>query len=518
MQPVLSADEMRSCDEAAIRDFGIAGMVLMENAGKAIAERCRDLSAPLQGKSVVVFCGKGNNGGDGFVAGRHLANAEAMVTIVLFDPPARFKGDAKQNLVIAQKIARKEREHLRFVRYSRSLLATLKPDLVIDGIFGTGFSGKLPASQAGAVRWMNAQRCPVVAVDIPSGINGTSGVMANEAVRATETVTMGALKSGLIHNDGRERCGSIKVVDIGIPSVVFRRRRDQTMLIGTADVRNALPVRSQTAHKYAVGKVFVLAGSRGFTGAAALAASAALRTGAGAVVLAAPDTVYPILAKKLSEAIVIPLPSTPDGTIAPNAAETIRERMEWADSTVMGPGLSRNGETQSLVRELVGSASGKLVLDADALTAIAGTNVLKSSKAEIILTPHSGEFSRLNNQSAKEIDRNRVDAARNFLRQPRRTLVLKGAPTAVADGKGTVYLNSTGNPGMATVGSGDVLSGIIGSLWAQGMEAGAASWSGVFLHGLAGDLAAGERGQRSVVAGDLIEFLPKAFQQVGEGD
>lgn len=518
MRPVLSADEMRTCDAAAVRDFGVPGLLMMENAGKGVAAECLSLCEP-GATAVVIFCGKGNNGGDGLVAARHLANHKVDVTVVLFDAPDAFKGDAKKNLDIVSRIRQKGDGNLTMVRYKPSLLSSLKPTLIVDAMFGTGFSGSMPKAQSEAVQWINRQSCPVVAVDIPSGINGTDGTKGNLAVKASVTVTMGGLKLGLLCNDGRDHIGRLSVIDLGIPDLVFRqKRKNPTFMVEMSDVNAALPQRHESANKYTVGKVFVLAGSRGFTGAAALTATAVLRIGAGAAVLGTPESVYPILAKKLSEAIVVPLPSTENGSLSRAGMDVILERMEWADVTIMGPGLSRDPETQTLLQELVAKAGGNLLLDADALSAVSGNNLVHRSKTKMILTPHTGECSRLTGMSSKEIERRRVDVARNFSRKEGVTLVLKGAPTATAAMDGSVYLNSTGNPGMATVGSGDVLSGIIGGLWAQGMPPESAAWSGAFVHGLAGNFAAEKVGQQSLVAGDLIEFLPRALQSLGEED
>ncbi|MBI3586633.1 MAG: NAD(P)H-hydrate dehydratase, partial [Ignavibacteriales bacterium] len=302
----------------------------------------------------------------------------------------------------------------------------------------------------------------------------------------------------------------------GIPQVVSSSPKFKTHLVEARDVGGMLPPRPSTAHKYTVGKVFVLAGSKGYTGAAALCATAVLKSGAGAVVLGTPESVYPVLAKKLTEPIVIPLPATSEGTVAKTGYDVILERANWADVLVVGPGLSQNPETQELICELVTHYSGNIVIDADGLNAIAKMFLKKKQliKGPCILTPHGGEFSRLTGKSSKEIETNRIESARIFATATKRTIVLKGAPTATASADGHVYLNSTGNPGMATVGSGDVLTGLIAALWAQGMEQTAAAYSGVFLHGLAGDLASTEYGERSLVAHDLIDFLSQAFKDV----
>lgn len=520
MQTVVTAEEMRWCDKTSIRTYGIAGLLLMENAGKAAAQLCEQHFGPLANQQATIVCGKGNNGGDGFVVARHLLNVGARVVVVLMDSPKLLKGDAKTNFGILKKLQKESADSLRIQQFKRSMLSALSDsNIIIDAMFGTGFSGAVRQPYSDVIQWMNRQKAPVVSVDIPSGVNGTTGVVENLAVKAALTPTFGLLKTGLLCNQGRDHVGNVELVDIGIPHVVSRSLRFKTHLVEAGDVREMLPRRPSTAHKYNMGKVFVLAGSKGYTGAAALCATAVLRGGAGAVVLGTPESVYPVLAKKLTEPIVIPLPATSEGTIAKAGYDTILERANWADVVVVGPGLSQNPETQELICELVTHYSGNIVIDADGLNAIAkmGLKKGKGIKGEFILTPHSGEFSRLTGKSSKEIETSRIESARMFATATKGTIVLKGAPTATASADGSVYLNSTGNPGMATVGSGDVLTGLIAALWAQGMEQEAAAYSGVFLHGFAGDLASKAYGERSLVAHDLIDFLSQAFKDVELG-
>jgi NAD(P)H-hydrate epimerase len=270
------------------------------------------------------------------------------------------------------------------------------------------------------------------------------------------------------------------------------------------------------AHKYSVGKVLVVAGSKGFTGAAVMTALSALRAGAGAVMLAVPESVYGVVARKVSEPIVVPLPSTATGSIAADAIPTLLERLAWCDVAAIGPGLSRHPETQDVVRALLLQSTKSIVLDADGLNLLAemGTSVVKRSKAHCILTPHAGEFARLTGEAASEVEAGRVVKSRSLARRLGCVVVLKGAPTVTAVPGGEVFVNSTGNPGMATVGAGDVLTGVVAGLWAQGMQEEAAAYGGVFLHGLAGDLARRRLGERSMVAGDIIAMLPSAFQRL----
>lgn len=517
MKHIVSVEEMRWCDEIAIKEYGIPAKILMESAGLNTAGIIRQEFSPLESKNIAVFCGKGNNGGDGFVAARALINYCARINIVLLALPSEFKGDTKDNFKILQVLAKKTKNRITIRRYSKKILSTLpKPDIIIDAIFGTGFSGYVRKPFSDVINWINKQNAKIIAVDIPSGVDGTTGAVDNCAVRAGLTVTMGCIKSGLLCNQGRELSGIVQVADIGIPNLILEDSKLKTFLAEKSDVKNVLPKRPVHAHKYSVGKVMVLAGSKGLTGAAALCCESAYRAGAGAVVLGTPEPVYPILARKLTETMAFPLPATDAGTLSLNALEKIREKLEWADVLVVGPGLSQNTETQRLILKILFEYRGKVLVDADGLNAIAaeGISKLRSSRAQFILTPHVGEFSRLTKLSSTEIEKNRINTARDLSKKNQITVVLKGVPTVVASKDGSAILNSTGNPGMATAGAGDVLSGIIAGLWAQGMLDKEAAWTGVYLHGLSGDMAAEKVGVRGIVANDLIEYLPAAMQSV----
>lgn len=522
MERVVTADEMKWCDRTTIRDIGIPGLVLMENAGAAVVRCIHETLGTLAARHFVVFCGKGNNGGDGFVIARRLSGAGSNVTVILTSPPGELKGDALLNFSVLKKISSRVVPPVTIQRFSVSILDELHHiDGVVDAIFGTGFSGRVKQPIVDLIDWINRQSVPVFSVDVPSGVQATSGVVENTAVRATHTITFGLRKTGLLLNSGQTNAGNVRIADIGIPNVVTESKTlSSTFLVDGGDVRNVLPQRPKTANKYSVGKVLVIAGSRGLTGAAALCASAALRSGAGAVMLATPEAVYPILARKLSEVMVMPLPSTDNGTLSLKSYEALKSRLEWADVLAIGPGLSQNAETQSLILRLLSEARGRIVLDADGLNAVAAAGIasLKKSKSDIILTPHSGEFARLVKKASEEVDQNRIDLPRSFAKQSGATVVLKGAPTVSATPHGVVYVNSTGNPGMATVGSGDVLTGIISGLWAQGTTPGSAAFGGVYIHGLAGDIAKQEFGERSLIASDMIACLPRAFSSVESGE
>ncbi len=517
MRTIVSAKEMRWCDEATIHKHGVPSLMLMENAGRGVAETAVRECGPPEGKRVLIFCGKGNNGGDGFVAARHLLIAGANVTVLMLSSARTLRGDARSNYDFLARLKKSETGTLSIKPFSHLLLKTLhKQDLIIDAIFGTGFSGEVREPSLSAIHWINSQRVPVLSVDIPSGVDGTSGIVVNTAVKASWTATFGLVKTGLLCNQGQDHVGTLKTIDIGISKTVSRSKSLKTFLVEQEDVHRVLPQRPSTANKYSVGKVFVLAGAKGYTGAAYLCAMAALRAGAGAVMLGIPEAVYTVVARRLAEAIVKPLPSTKEGTIALNALGEIEEKLKWADVAVLGPGLSTNAETQEVIAAILRKHRGKMVVDADALRAVAdiGLAELRKLKGKFILTPHAGEYSRITGVPAKEIEANRIEMARTGSSQGKATIVLKGGPTATGIPDGSVYLNSTGNPGMATVGSGDVLAGIIAALWAQGVPQNSAAFAGVFLHGLAGDVARDIFGERSIIAQDLIDQLPAAMKKV----
>ena len=517
MQNVVSAEEMRWCDETTIHTYGVPGSLLMENAGRGVVEIIKQKYSGLESKKILIVCGKGNNGGDGFVIARLLSNSCAKISVLLMASLPELKGDTKKNLIILRRFAKKSRHQITLHLYSKRLLSSIpKPDIIVDAMFGTGFAGTVRKPFADVIDWINNQGTQIVAVDIPSGVNGTTGVVENCAVRANITVTFGFIKSGLLCNQGRELVSSVSTVDIGIPNSITKDKRLRTSLIEKSDVRRIIPKRPMHAYKYSVGKVLVLAGSKGLTGAAALCSTSAMRVGAGAVVLGTPELVYPILARKLTEVMAFPLPATSDGTLSLDALDGIRDRFSWADVLIIGPGLSRNLETQQLIFKLLLEYRGKVLVDADGLNAIAanGISKLRSPHVQFILTPHVGEFSRLTGLPSIEVEHRRIEAACVLAKQIGATVVLKGVPTVTASRDGKCFLNSTGNPGMATAGSGDVLSGIIAGLWAQGMSDVEAAYAGVYFHGLSGDLAAKKMGERGLLANDLIDYLPAAMQLI----
>jgi NAD(P)H-hydrate epimerase len=522
MEPVLTSAGMKALDRYAVKALGIPSFALMENAGKGVADALIRRYGDPAGKKILVFCGKGNNGGDGLVAARHLLGKGAEIGIVMMADPVKLHGDAKKNYKILKKLlADCSLRGATFFRWrsSREPANLPRPDIVVDAIFGTGFSGNVTGGYKSAIEWINTFTGKIVSIDIPSGLNGDDGTVRNVAVRASYTITMGYRKTGLILNDGMTYTGTVEVVDIGLPQFLRKRPVGDQLLLESRNIREWLPVRSSQSHKHSVGKVLIAAGSRGFTGAPSLTSVASMRSGAGSAILAVPASVHPVLARKVREVIVLALPESGDGSFSPEAYEELAKRFSWADVLAVGPGLSTSEGARELVYNILGRCALPLVLDADALNIIAGNPrlLLRRRSQECILTPHIGEFSRLTGVAAAEIAGKRITLASEFARKYRLTLVLKGSPTIIASEEGGIFLNPTGNPGMATAGSGDVLTGMIAGLWAQGMGRVEAACSAVYLHGLAGDLARGEFGERGLMAGDIEHKIPAALARVSGG-
>lgn len=507
---------MRACDRFAIEKLKLPGLLLMENAGRGVVETMQEHYGALRGKSVVLFCGKGSNGGDGFVAARHLFNLGAMVTVVLVGKKANLQGDARINFSSLQNIAKLSDAGARCQIIGGSITRILgvlpKPDFIIDALFGTGFSGEIRGEAGQVIEYINRTDAKTVSVDVPSGVNSDSGQTAKSAVKADLTVTFGAKKIGITIGEGREYAGLVKVIDISIPQIVLDKFAPLTFEVQQTDVRRVLPLRSPKAHKHSVGKVLVVAGSAGLTGAAALTSTSVLRAGAGTVVLLTPGPVYPILAKKLTEVMVRPLEEN-------LTYDSIEKQVDWADVVVVGPGLSTASDARELVWSIVQRCGKPLLIDADGLNVLAmDMAVLKKKRSKnIVLTPHAGEFARLSGLSSALIEEQRVVTAREFAREHKVTLVLKGAPTVTANEHGKLFINSTGNPGMATAGAGDVLSGLVAGLWGQGMERSEAAYAGVFIHGLAGDMARAAYGEKSMMATDIQNEISSALRFVEEG-
>jgi NAD(P)H-hydrate epimerase len=512
--PVLTAGEMRQVDRRAIEVHGIPGAVLMENAGCGAADLVLHALGELgrrRGGRVAVVCGKGGNGGDGFVVARRLAQRGVRASAWLVASPGEVGGDAAGALAALVRVG----DAPRSAGDSEALAGALREaDLVVDALLGTGSRGAPEGRVAAAISAINASGRPVVALDIPSGLPADGGPAPGPAVRATLTATFAGLKRGLVTGPGLDLAGRVAVVPIGVPPGEVARGV-ATFLIERDDVAARFPPRPRHAHKGTYGHLLIVAGSLGKTGAAALAAHAAMRAGAGLATVATAASQQPVVAALVREAMTAALAETPGGSLAAKAGAAIGELAEARDALAVGPGLGLDPDTQALARALARGVPRPMVLDADALTALAGDlAALAAAPAPRCLTPHPGEMARLAGASVAAVEADRIETARAFARAHRVHLVLKGAGTVVADPAGPVYVNPTGNPGMASGGMGDVLTGIAGAFLARGLDATGALQAAVYLHGLAADLAARRTGLEALVAGDVADAMGEAFAAV----
>lgn len=510
-----TSDQMAAIDLRAEQEFGVPTLLLMEGAGRGVAAAAlRMVRSPRPG--VVVVSGKGNNGGDGLVAARLLRTSGWRATAILLARDAELSRDAAVNLLAARnsgvEVANLDSTSLPGLRAVLS-----GADLVVDALFGTGFRGPAVGLAARAIEAINACGKPILSVDIPSGVNSDTGAVEGPAVRASATVTMGLPKIGLIHPPGAAYAGQVWVADIGHPRRLLEDPAVRAALVTCEMVSEAIPERRLDSHKGEAGRVLVVAGSVGHSGAAALAAYGALRSGAGLVTLAVPRAIYPIVGPAVIEGMPLPLADA-DGAFAPEAADAVSGMCASADAVAAGPGLSRTAGPVAVVKRLLADCPVPMVLDADALNILAeNPGLLSGPRAPIVLTPHPGEMARLLGARVDEIQRHRLEAARAASERFGAVVVLKGARTVVADPGGEAFVIATGNPGMAAGGMGDVLTGMVAALLGQGLPPLAAGWAGAYLHGLAGDLAGAERGPVGILASEVADHVPAALAAVRAG-
>jgi NAD(P)H-hydrate epimerase len=498
MRPILSPDETRELDRRSA-ERGILVLDLMERAGAGVARAALRLLGGAYGRRTVVVCGTGNNGGDGLVAARLLHRRGVSVSAILLADPSGLGGPAAENL------GRLDRAGVRWCRFSAAGLRreVARADLSVDAIFGTGFHGAPEGPFAEAIGIVN-DGPPVLAVDIPSGVDGATGAAGGAAVRAEATVTFGALKPGLVFHPGAELAGVVEVADIGFPPDLVR---SDVWLMEAADAAALVPTRPEEAHKRSTGTVLLVAGSRAMTGAAILATRAAYRAGAGLVTLALPESIVPVVQAALPEPVFLPVPQTEGGAISEDAWPALEERLEGVRAVAIGPGLSTDPSTGALVRRLVAESPVPVVLDADGLNAFAGRGTdLARRRSEAVLTPHEGEFARVTGPSGED----RVERVRAAARAFDCTVLLKGPRTLVAERSGSVSVNPTGGPVLATGGTGDVLTGTIAALVARGLPGADAARLGAYVHGAAGSIAGAVFGEGTTAA-DLPDLLPEAM-------
>lgn len=511
--PVYTSAQMRRTDAAAIKGVGIPGVVLMERAGMAVAEHL--LEHFCEHHCFLVLAGKGNNGGDGFVAARHLWESGAEVRVFAAAAAKEYKGDSLVNLRILGKLG-VEVFHAPSAAVLKRALST--DCIIVDAIFGTGFSGEPRGKAAEMIKTaalaVRMNGTPVVAVDIASGVNASTGEAGRTSLPANTTVTFHSPKVGHFVSPGSFLSGDIILADIGIPQELSA---DADHFLADGDeVALLVPPKMDYDNKFSVGRVLVAGGSTGLTGAACLASQAALRAGAGVVTAAVPASLNPVFEQKLLEVMTLPLADTGSGNLSEKALDRLLAAADGFGCVALGPGLGRDHETAALVRKFLARSAAPVVLDADGLNAVAGKlAALKRRQGATVLTPHAGELAHLLEITSNEVETHRLASAKAAAKKAGAIVLLKGSSTIVTDGIETVLCPS-GNPGLATAGAGDVLTGMIATLVAKGLRPFDAAAAGAFLHGLAADLAAEEMGEDNLVSSDLIDYLPLAFTSLKE--
>lgn len=512
---VATAQQIAELDRRASEEFGVPTATLMENAGRHVAQVASRLIDQRDARRVAVLVGKGNNGGDGLVAARHLRKRPVDVTAYLIGPESDLTGDAGKALEAA-KDARVQIHGVAAAARPEDFEDWLdQADILVDALFGTGFRGPAREPAASMIIAANRSGKPIVAVDIPSGLNADTGRPEGPCIRAHATVTMGLPKVGLVIYPGAEYVGQLYVADIGYPKDLQDKPGGPTRLVMADMVRSRIPQRRPDSHKGTFGTVLVIAGAVGYSGAPVMTVMGALRTGAGLVKVGVPKAIYEIVASKITEGMPSPLPDE-DGALAPEAVDRILDMADSATAIAVGPGLSNVQGPAEVVSALLRTTK-PLVIDADGLNVLAGKTDRLPRSAPTIITPHPGELGRLLGISAADVQKDRLQAARTAAASFRCVVVLKGARTVVALRDGEAFIIPTGNPGMATGGMGDVLTGAIASLLGQGLDPLSAAYAGAYLHGLAGDLLASDRGQVGMLATEVANYLPAAIRRVQAG-
>ncbi len=515
---LVTAEEMQRMDRTTIESFGIPGRVLMENAGRGATDFFLEAVYRNHPGAVGIAAGRGNNGGDGFVMARYLHQQGLPVTVFLLAQRDLIQGDAAANLKLLDSMGVPVVVMADGAAFESQKTLLHQQHTWIDAILGTGLSSDVRGYLRTAIDFINQQGRPVFAVDIASGLNADSGQVCGVCIRAAATATFGFAKVGHLSYPGRTLTGQLKVIEIGIPSHVAANQGCRQRLITPGSLKRAMPERTATAHKGHTGHLLVLAGSPGKTGAAAMTATAAMRAGAGLVTLGIPQSLNPALEIMVTESMTAGLPETADGTLDESAQATIMSLMKGKRCLAVGPGIGTNGSTGRLLDRLIQTIPVPMVIDADALTLIAADlAMLSKTKSPIVLTPHPGEMARLSGHSKADIQSDRIGHARSFAQRHRVHLVLKGAATVVARPDGTVFINATGNPGMAAGGMGDVLTGLIAGLITQGMEPGIAARAGVYLHGSAADRLALKKAPVGYLATEVMDAIPGAMGELLKG-
>jgi hydroxyethylthiazole kinase-like uncharacterized protein yjeF len=504
---VVTPLQMQKIDRETIFKYGIASIKLMETAGKKVSEVAMKMAKPRS--SISIFCGGGNNGGDGLVAARYLAKKNYKVKVFFFS--SKLSKDAQINFELAKKIG----TPCLFIDNKRALTQQKKTifstDLIIDALIGTGLKGEVKGFLKEVISFMNNTNLPILSIDCPSGLSYGVDLNSDNCIKAKATVTLALPKKDLVVYPGAKFVGSLYIADIGIPKKLLTQKSLKTSLIDRNLVFPLLALPRETdAHKGDFGHVFIVAGSRNTPGASVLSTRGVLRSGAGLVTLGVPKNIHSIVSKKLTESMFLPLLDTIEGSLSLKAEQEILKFVsEKADIVAVGPGVSLNKETGTLIRNILMKMKKPVVLDADGITHLAADiNILKKRKFPTIITPHPGEMARQINLTPKEINKKRVELVRKLSTEYKIYTVLKGASTVIGSPSGEIFINTTGNPAMSSGGMGDVLTGLIAGYLAQKFSPLQACIIGVYIHGLTGDYLKEEMGERGILAGDLADAIP----------
>jgi len=512
---IVTAEEMAAMDRITMEEVGIPGVVLMENAGREACEVMWRHFPDLARQRVLILAGGGNNGGDGFVIARHLWQRRVQVKVCCLRKLSDYRGDARINLEVLQKLGvplevTGDTESMPQLR--EQLTAS---DLVVDAILGTGLNAPVRGFYREVIELVNGIERPVFAVDVPSGLDATTGLPLGVCVQARVTATFGLAKIGQLVTPGCSFVGELEVVDIGLPRSITDMEEPPGVWLKPGAPALLVKPRAVASHKGSFGHVLIVAGSVGKTGAGAMASLGAARAGAGLVTLAVPVSLHGLMEVKLTEVMTEPLVETGEQTVAEAALPRIERLLKTKNALVLGPGLSTQEETRRVVLRLVETSPCPVVLDADALTALVGSvEILKRARSPLILTPHPGEMGRLTGLTSTEVQNRRVELTQSFTRDHGVTLVLKGARTLIGSPQGRLAVNGSGNPSLASGGTGDVLTGLIAGFLAQGMAPFHAACLGVFCHGAAGDRLAPRYGDRGLMATDLLPEIPVVLKML----
>jgi NAD(P)H-hydrate epimerase len=516
---LVKAAEMQELDKMTTQDMGIPGVVLMENAARSASRIFLEHFSCPGASRVAIFCGRGNNGGDGYVMARYLQKRGLKITVVVLSEIGKISGDARTNLEIISRMGLELLEVPNEEEWKKRRGVVSESDFIIDGILGTGLNSPVRGFYRQVIEEINRSGRPVMAVDIPSGLNADNGQVMGAAVKADLTVTFGFPKMGQLVYPGASLVGRLARVDIGIPGAVEERIPAQAHVTEPRDFRDLFNSEKEDIHKGSRGHLLILAGSTGKTGAAALASMGALRAGAGLVTLGIPKSLNGIMEAKLTEAMTVPLPETAEGGLALAAEDEIKSLMDGKSALAIGAGLSTAEETVALVRRIVRDCPLPMVIDADGLNALDGDlGALEPYRRKRILTPHPGEMGRLTGVTTPNVQKDRIGTALGFVQQYGCYLVLKGARTLVAGPEDGLYVNPTGNRGLSSGGTGDVLTGLIGGYLARGWPMIKSALCGIYMHGLAADFLSEEMGTSGILAGDLLTVLPELTASLSRGE